>query len=382
MNSRTSQGNGCPYCSNHKCLTGFNDLATRFSNIAKDADGWDPSVILGGCNTKLPWKCRLGHKWAVSPSKRTSRGDGCPYCSNKKVLPGFNDLKTRYPEIAKDADGWDPSQVMPGNTEIRQWKCILGHTYATAANWRTSQDSGCPYCSNNYALKGFNDIQTLHPEIAKEAHEWDPSTALPRSGKEVNWRCSLGHIYSMTPDRRIGKRHNCPYCAGQRVLPGFNDLQSKYPAIAKEADGWDPRLVMPFSNKIRSWKCKEGHKWKTAPCTRSGGSGCPYCAETGFKRDKPAWFYLMQRPGEQQIGITNDLKRRMAHHYRFGWQELDLIGPSNGELVYKTERLLKRWLIENVGCTPGTTENWATSALEVNSLAELKTRCGIEIDLF
>ena len=64
------------------------------------------------------------------------------------------------------------------------------------------------------------------------------------------------------------------------------------------------------------------------------------------------------------------------------WQELDLIGPSKGELVYKTERLLKRWLKENIGCTPGTTENWATTALDVKSLAELKLRSGVDTNLF
>jgi hypothetical protein len=35
--------------------------------------------------------------------------------------------------------------------------------------------------------------------------------------------------------------------------------------------------------------------------------GCPTCAKYGFNPDKDAWFYLMQRPGEQQLGITNEL---------------------------------------------------------------------------
>ena len=317
VNSRFSNGNSCPYCSNHKCWTGFNDLKTKFPDIAEEADDWDPTLILGGCNTKLPWKCKLGHKWAISPNKRTSRGDGCPYCGNKRVLTGFNDLQTRFPQIAKDADGWDPTKVMPGNTKRRQWKCSLGHTYLSAANWRTSQNSGCPYCSNNLVWSGFNDILTHYPKIAKTAHGWDPSTVLPRSGKKVKWICTCGHIYPMAPDQRIGQ-----------------------------------------------------------------GQGCPHCAEGGYKRNKNAWFYLMERPGEQQFGITNDLKQRIAYHERYGWNQLDLVGPSSGELVYQTEVTLKKWLRKSVGCVPGKSENWATSSMEVRSLADLKEKSGVETELF
>lgn len=28
--------------------------------------------------------------------------DPCPYCENKKVLAGYNDLKTTHPNIAKE----------------------------------------------------------------------------------------------------------------------------------------------------------------------------------------------------------------------------------------------------------------------------------------
>ena len=28
------------------------------------------------------------------------KGNGCPYCSGRKVLKGYNDLKTKFPEVA------------------------------------------------------------------------------------------------------------------------------------------------------------------------------------------------------------------------------------------------------------------------------------------
>lgn len=36
VNARTGRGNGCPYCSGHRVLAGFNDLETLRSNLMKE----------------------------------------------------------------------------------------------------------------------------------------------------------------------------------------------------------------------------------------------------------------------------------------------------------------------------------------------------------
>ena len=60
---------------------------------------------------------------------------------------------------------------------------------------------------------------------------------------------------------------------------GVNDLETLFPDVAAEADGWDPSLFLPNSNKKMSWKCKEGHTWDSKLNNRiSGEKGCPYCA--------------------------------------------------------------------------------------------------------
>ena len=115
---------------------------------------------------------------------------------------------------------------------------------------------------------------------------------------------------------------------------------------------------------------------------RVRGKGCPICAEYGFNPGKPAYFYLMERPGEQQFGITNDINGRMKYHKRFGWFELEIIGPHSGEKILQAETTLKRWLKAEIGAIEGTSENWTTSAMEIRSLAELKAKSGIETDLF
>ena len=93
---------------------GVNDLATFYPELAAEADGWDPSEVRAGSGKKLLWKCEKGHSWYASVSDRTCKNSGCPYCSNNKLLVGFNDLKTKFPEIAKQADGWEPSTFLFG----------------------------------------------------------------------------------------------------------------------------------------------------------------------------------------------------------------------------------------------------------------------------
>jgi hypothetical protein len=182
---------------------------------------------------------------------------------------------------------------------------------------------------------------------------------------------------------RTLRKTGCPFCAGQQVLAGFNDLQSKFPDVAAEAYGWDPSMVMPGSNQKNSWKCKEGHIYLSAVSSRTfRKTGCPTCAEYGFDPEKDAWFYLMQRAGEQQLGISNVLVDRLRTHERNGWTLLEHTEAASGQKVLDTEKAFKKWLRKEIGLMKGTTENWATTSMEVQSLAELKARSGVETDLF
>jgi hypothetical protein len=167
-------------------------------------------------------------------------------------------------------------------------------------------------------------------------------------------------------------------------LAGFNDLATLHPDVAETADGWDPTTVTAKSGLKKAWCCAKGHRWVATVADRTPprSTGCPECAEFGFKQTLPAWFYLMQRPGEQQVGITNEPDVRIYNHERNGWFLIEAIGPHPGNKIMETEKLFKNWIKKNVGLVPGTHENWYTTKLEVQSLAELKAKSGIETDLF
>ncbi len=73
------------------------------------------------------------------------------------------------------------------------WKCKdCGREWNTLISTR-SGGSKCPYCSGYIFLKGFNDLQTTHPEIASEWSEKNlplkPDEVNAKSRKNVWWRC-------------------------------------------------------------------------------------------------------------------------------------------------------------------------------------------------
>ena len=271
-----SNGIGCPICSNQQVLAGYNDLATTHPEIAEQANGWDPKTVISGSSKKVNWICSENHVWISSPYKRIN-GSGCPICSGNKVLSGFNDLATTHPELASQADGWDPHLVSKGSNKRVRWKCGNNHVWISTTNGRTS-GLGCPICSNQQVLAGYNDLATTHPTLAAEADGWDPTTITYGHSSKKAWKCDLGHKWESSVSGRTGQGRGCPFCSNQQVLAGYNDLETVNPTLALQADGWDPKTVSPNARAMLKWKCELGHKWESAVYSRASGIGCPYCS--------------------------------------------------------------------------------------------------------
>ncbi len=109
--SHRSGGRGCPVCANKQVLKGFNDLATLRPDLALQwhptKNGkWTPQTVTQSSGKKAWWICPLGHEWEARIADR-SNGNGCPICSGRQVLVGYNDLSTTYPELAKQ---WHPTK--------------------------------------------------------------------------------------------------------------------------------------------------------------------------------------------------------------------------------------------------------------------------------
>ena len=379
---RTTKNYGCPTCAGKRVQLGFNDLSTTHPDLFGEADGWNLKLVTAGSKKRMPWRCKLGHKWTAAVSDRTS-GQGCPYCSGNKVQIGFNDLATTHPIISSQAYGWDPTLISKGTHKNLEWICNLGHIFKATVKDRTTDESGCPVCSNHQLLIGFNDFQTTHPELATESYGWDPTSLVAGSRRKVRWKCELDHIWSASVVSRTRLLSGCPICSNLQVLGGFNDLKTKYPSIASEALGWDPTKFVAGSSKLMKWICKEKHEWTTSIANRtSSGSNCPSCAIYGFDPNESGWLYFLIHPRWKmyQIGITNSPDDRLGRHKRLGWEILELRGPMDGHLVKQWETAILRMLkakgadLSNskiAGKFDGYSEAWSKSTFEVSSIKEL-----------
>jgi hypothetical protein len=375
-------GSGCPYCTNQKVLAGFNDLATKFPSIAAEAVDWNPALYVSGTRLKMKWKCAFGHEWKAAIADRTGKDkNGCPFCSNKKLLAGFNDLATLHPKISGEAINWNPNLVMAGNNTIKEWQCALGHKWKASIIQRSRLDTGCPICLNHIVLKGFNDLHTTHLQLSLEADGWDTTKFVAGSGKKMKWICQLSHKWTASINSRVNGS-GCPICSGKYVLTGFNDLFTTHPQLAKEAHEWNPMNFSKGSDKKVAWKCEEGHIWVRTISGRVSGTSCPTCAISGFDPNSEAWLYFLNHSQWEmlQIGITNVPDQRLNSHRKLGWEVLEMRGPMDGHLARQWESAILRMLkakgadLSNekiAGKFDGYSEAWSKSTFEIKTISEL-----------
>ena len=175
--------------------------------------------------------------------------------------------------------GLDPKMLTLGCGKKAWWICHKGHEWQTTICDRNN-GRGCPVCSNQKVLKGYNDLATINPKLASEWNyeqndDLNPENFTANSSKKTWWKCDKGHEWKATIASR-NKGRGCPYCTGLKVVKGVNDLATINPILAGE---WNhkrngdlkPEDFMKGSNQTVWWKCKKGHEWKATIVNRSMG---------------------------------------------------------------------------------------------------------------
>jgi len=287
-------GHDCPFCAGKAVLAGFNDLATTDVDLANE---WHPTKngalfangVIRGSHKKAWWLCDLGHEWQAVIGSRAS-GRGCPFCAGRQVLQGFNDLATTNPDLAAQ---WHPEKnqtltpqvVSRGTSRAVWWIGTCGHDWKATIPDRALSGAGCPYCSGQATLEGFNDLASTHPELLAEWHPTRNGTLSPRE------------------------------------------------------------IIAGTSRKIW-WVCQQGHEWQANGNNRVTRTGCPTCASTGFDPNKPAVVYFIAHRSLQarKIGITNIGTTRLVDFARNGWEILKLFEHGDGSRIVAIEFALLSWL--------------------------------------
>ena len=339
-----------------RLIKGVNDLATVNPELAKewhptkngylrpeDVSAWDERKVWWMLPYDVPEDYPVEHlrgkhfdfEWESMVFTRHSKGAICPYLSKpaKGVWQGFNDLATVNPELAAQ---WHPTKngdltpfdVLAGNNQKAWWylpydvpedypvEHLRGKHYdfewQASPNSRCRRGLGCPFLSGKAIWKGFNDLATVNPGLAKEWHPTKNGSLRPEDvtsnhHNKVWW-------YLPYDDSRTGKHFNfewqatvlnrnyrgdgCPYLnISPAVWKGFNDLATVNPELAAE---WHPTkngdltpsdvtgscgkrvwwllpYDVPEDYPIEHLRGKHfDFEWKIQIRNRNNGTGCPY----------------------------------------------------------------------------------------------------------
>ena len=287
-------GDDCPYCRNDKLLPGYNSLLNTDPELAKEwsnSNDLKASEVLPTSSHRAQWVCPTchGEYFAIIRDRKVG-DDACPYCKNDKVLPGFNSLQYKNPELAEewsDSNDMKADEVLPTSSSRVKWVCptCRGEYYAAIRDRKVGDDA-CPYCRNDKLLPGYNSLLNTDPELAKEwsnSNDMKADEVLPTSSSRVKWVCPTchGEYYAAIRDRKVGD-DACPYCKNDKVLPGFNSLQYKNPELAKEwsnSNDMKADEVLPTSSSRVKWVCPtcRGEYYAAIRDRKVGDDSCPYC---------------------------------------------------------------------------------------------------------
>lgn len=216
-------GFGCPFCAGQRTMHGKNDLQSLYPNVACQLMPNQEVMahkVSAHSHKKLWWVCDENpkHTWLASVDSRT-RGRGCPYCSGNKVLAGDNDLATKHPELLvwwSDKNTIKPTEISSHSNKKVWWVCEHGHEFDMSP--ASKLVSGCPVCTNNRILIGYNDFKSQHPELMSEwssKNTIQPDAITSASVKPVWWECGHGHVWQTSVRARVRHQSMCPSCRNE-----------------------------------------------------------------------------------------------------------------------------------------------------------------------
>ena len=264
----------------------------------------------------------------------------------RKLVVGYNDLETTYPDLAKD---WDysrnpdkPSDYTYKSMHEAHWRCrICGYEWPKQIRDRVKEKYHlCPKCTaikrgeerhkKELEKRGSITDPLLLKEWDYEKNEKGPEEYTPKSNDDVFWICSKCdyHYRAKISNRMRVPGKGCACCAGKVVVPGVNDLATKFPQLAAE---WHPTKngdlrptdVSFGQAKKVWWLCPEGHEYPATINHRTSGSGtnCPKCnsgRQTSFA-EQAVYFYVNK--------VYPDAINRYSDIFSNG-MELDIYIPS------------------------------------------------------
>lgn len=211
-----------------------NNFTKKYPQLIDEWDydknqGLSPEYFSAGSNKKVWWKCNKCNSLYESTINHKIEGNGCPYCSGKKVNE-TNCLMKKHPELSKYWD-YEKNDITPDKIYFRSrkkiwWSCSkCNKTFEAAICTRIkSKHYACKECMHkiigNENRKNALKKGSLMDNRKDLVEEWDfdknieisPSDISCGSGKLVWWKCSkCGYEWQAKVFNRTNGT-GCPIC--------------------------------------------------------------------------------------------------------------------------------------------------------------------------
>lgn len=251
---------------------------------------------------KVWWICKKWHSFESSIDSRLA-WKGCPYCSNKKVLPWYNDLATTNPELIKERNFKRNLNIRP--TEVTSWsnkkiwrKCKSCWNERISQITSRSKWAWCPKCwinkisskLKNNALWRLWNLKNSNPELVDERDfeknkDIDIENITSWSSLKVRWICKKCGYNRNTLVHLRSKWAWCPKCAGLIKT----DKEFKEEIFEK-----NPNILILWEYKSAKDKilceCKIcWNRWEIKANNLQQWQWCPKCANIKRWENQSLW---------------------------------------------------------------------------------------------
>jgi len=184
----------------------------------------------------------------------------------------LNEMK----KIAKEHGGKClSSEYIDSETKL-EWQCKEGHVWK-AISKSVKRGKWCPICARiNTANKLRGNINKMKKLAERKGGKCLSKKYIDNSTK-LKWQCSKGHIWYTTPNR-IQQGTWCPICGHKKGAEKQKNTIEDMKKLARSKGG-ECLSDNYVNNKTKlTWKCENGHIWKSRPNDIKNGYWCPYCS--------------------------------------------------------------------------------------------------------
>lgn len=267
-------------------------MAIYVSEVERLVPEWDnekndmePSDVSIGSHKRVWWRCQVcHHSWEARIANRVN-GAGCPYCSGRMVNTVEESIVTKCPETMKfwnwDRNTEKPEYILPKSHKKLWWRCEKGHEWC-AAVYSVTGGSGCPYCSNIYAVSEAEKLPDYLKQEWLKTNREDPSLVSRYSAKRVWWKCSVCQKEWQASILGRTEGLGCPRCQRKRYNSAIDYIRNTpllHARLADDSTGTKQTYDETSYHHRFLWKCEQGHDWRATVDYLEKGYGCPYCNE-------------------------------------------------------------------------------------------------------